>query len=214
MSYPLVLRNGIKNSLAYTGQGMKATNPEVCRPVPSFNGADQYVTMGPLTVAPSYSIKFKICPNSVGVTDAIIESSNLPNNYIRYRSDGTLRARVQDSMSNFYTRGSSNPLTVGSTYEVEVIVTPTSLEMVVDGVSQGTTNLTNPQDPTTTYSTLAAGPRGIRCLNARLWDVEIFGAVFPLDDGWSNNPTARNTGVGSDGVFMNMTEAAWTEVCE
>lgn len=213
MSYPLVLRNGIKNSLAYTGQGMKATNPEVCRPVPSFNGADQYVSIPTLSVIPSYTVKFKINPSSVGAIDSVIENDGPTSNYIQYRNDGRLRARIEDSVGGIYTR-SSFALSVGTTYEVEVIITPTTLGMMIDGVSQGTTNLANPQDPATTYSSLGIGEGGRRALNAKLWDVEILGAVFPLDDGWSNNPTARNTGVGGDGTFMNMTEAAWTEVCE
>lgn len=37
---------------------------------------------------------------------------------------------------------------------------------------------------------------------------------FPMDDGWSNNPTMRNTGSGADGAFINMTEASWVEVNE
>lgn len=35
---------------------------------------------------------------------------------------------------------------------------------------------------------------------------------FPMDDGWANNPTMRNTGSGANGAFVNMTEAAWVEV--
>ena len=35
---------------------------------------------------------------------------------------------------------------------------------------------------------------------------------YPMDDGWVNNPTMRNTGTGADGTFINMTEASWVEV--
>lgn len=35
---------------------------------------------------------------------------------------------------------------------------------------------------------------------------------YPMDDGWANNPTTRNTGSGANGTFINMTEAAWVEM--
>lgn len=35
---------------------------------------------------------------------------------------------------------------------------------------------------------------------------------YPMDDGWANNPTMRNTGSGADGTFVNMTEASWVEI--
>lgn len=46
--------------------------------------------------------------------------------------------------------------------------------------------------------------------NVKLNDGSIYN--FPMDDGWANNPTMRNTGSGPDGTFVNMTEAAWQEI--
>jgi len=42
------------------------------------------------------------------------------------------------------------------------------------------------------------------------------GAIYnyPLDDGFTNNPTARNLGSGADGAFVNNDAGAWGERCE
>lgn len=37
---------------------------------------------------------------------------------------------------------------------------------------------------------------------------------YPLDDGFVNNPVARNLGSGTDGTFINNDSGAWGERCE
>lgn len=61
----------------------------------------------------------------------------------------------------------------------------------------------------TTINSIAGNPL---FANVSIYDLFVNdGAVynFPMDDGWANNPVMRNTGSGADGVYINMTVAAW-----
>lgn len=160
------------------------------RLVPEFNGVSQYATLNiTLTSSNTVKIKFIALPGSGIFLDSADRSA-----FINFRSDGTIQRA-----SNIGNLKLDGVLVVNSTtpYPADGLVHEFEFTPNADAI----------------IDTIACEYRRDRSfINKIIFDLIVDdGAVYnyPMDDGFENNPVMRNAGTGSDGAFINATEAMW-----
>ena len=196
------------NTASASPVGIAAT----CRQIPTFNGVSQRVNISwQQTSTTSYIEIGVIRVQNTGTLEYIADNT-ATNNYIRLNGSGAIRCRFTEtdgSIRNITT----DVLNIDQPYKLRVEFNPSSFEVFLDGVSQGSANFAIAQNLSGTWQTLASRISGSYGLVA-IFDADFNNeAFYPLDDGFANNPTARNT-LGADGSFENMTSAAWSTRCD
>lgn len=201
--------NGVSaNTASASPVGIAAS----CRQVPTFNGVSQRVNISWQQTSTTSYIEIGVIRTQATGEIEYISDNTVANNYLRFNSDGTIRCRVtetDDSIRNITT----DILNVDQPYKLRVEFNPSNFEVFLDGVSQGSANFAIAQNLSGTWQALASrisGSYGVMAIFDADFNNEAF---YPLDDGFANNPTARNT-LGTDGSFENMTSAAWLTRCD
>lgn len=170
---------------------------KVLREVPYFNGISQYGILPNVNLQTNDVVTFDvISPTSTSAAIRMLLSSD---------EAYTTLVRINANSADLVTEG--GPVTVDG-------VPSTSLPL--DG-QQHTLSLTLSR--ARLLNLVAAQSTGggsfLRFADAPIFNLRVNDGLvynFPMDDGWSNNPTMRNVGSGTDGTFVNMTEAAWKEL--
>lgn len=185
---------------------------KACRQVPIFNGVSQRVNVSWQQTSPTSYIELGVIRTQATGNIEYIADNSVANNYIRINSDGAIRCRFTETDASIR-NVTTGILNVNQPYKLRVEFTSSGFEVFLDGVSQGSANFVIAQDLTGTWQTLGSRISTSYGISA-LFDVDFNNeAFYPLDDGFANNPTARNT-LGVDGTFENMTSAAWVVRCD
>lgn len=164
--------------------------PPRARFVPNFNGISQSLSVN-LSLNTGDKIEFKTNFTSTG---GIASFFDIETTRYRFRVDQTGNVNMSGVTAKVDGQAISNgdPFPQNSTVDVEItLVESFSVQKLLVAFND------------------ASLWRGL------VYDVKVNdGSVynFPMDDGFQNNPTMRNTGSGADGTFINMTEAAWQQI--
>jgi len=184
----------------------------------TLNGVSQYVQLDPVTLAGDFEISMMINPVSPSANDALLADDHGSTYYFRLNDANSIR--VFSNGVGFTFNGAEN-LPTGE-FQVSFVLLNTKLKCFVDGVQFGTDITITPYTGVDNFL-IGSANSASKFFNGSLRDLKIWSGGdrttgelivdMPLDDGYANNPTARNT-VGADGAFVNMTEASWSEVFE
>lgn len=166
---------------------------QVCVPLWQPNGVNQQLSIN-APVTPGVDVRFTLVISAVADSiDTIFDTSERTR--VRLLSVGTWDIAGGSLMVNGLSVSDNDPLpSVGSI--VKCVFTSSTITNLLYIGSFGGTGVFSSQS---------------------IYDLSIGdGSVynFPLDDGFANNPTARNLGSGADGTFINNDAASWGERCE
>lgn len=176
----------------------------VCRQVPTFNGTDQWVSLTPTIISADYTSEATIVFDGTQTIRPWGTTTNF-NSRLLVNVDGSISWRPGNSTSS-YDLGAGTITTGIHTIRVERVGSVG--ELFLNNISQGTQAVTSAGASVNAIQNQQGSFGG-----GAVYDVDIAGlAIYPLDDGFTNDPTARNT-EGNDGTFINMDVNAWSEVC-
>ncbi|WP_428613844.1 hypothetical protein [Pseudoalteromonas sp.] len=177
------------------GSKQKAPQPTT-RFAPNFNGISQYALLPDIALSFGSVVEFDfISPTSL-ISDLRLMLSNTDGfvTIVRINTDGTINAQ-----------GGSVTIDGGS--DTNIPLDGLKHKIVFTSTVNINFNLVGAQsNGSGSFLRFADFP----IFNVKVDDGSVYS--FPMDDGWQNNPTMRNTGSGADGTFINMTEAAWQEI--
>lgn len=181
---------------------------------PNFNGVSQYAKPSDIVVSGDYSMRFKLKSNNGLGSSAEVYIGNDASTSLSIASNGGGQFRFRTPRGGSINGAPFPPELVGSTatHTVTVSFVGNNYEFRFDGILVGSGTTIN----TNTFTINAFGTYDTALnffFNGMIYDFsDSNGNVYPMDDGWPNNPTMRNTGSGANGTFINMTEAAWVEI--
>lgn len=172
----------------------------VTRLVYNFDDIDDFVSIQSYNVSVDEAITVKfIAPTAIlGSSGFIIDGDTSSTNrgFITFKSDGTIGRASQ--LGRLYLDGI---MVVNNTTPYPLDGLPHVLEV------RGATGSCQ-------IATIGAEYRRDRSFaNLVIYDVDLGGNRFyPIDDGWANNPTIRDTVAGKDGTANNFNSERWEEV--
>lgn len=183
------------------------------RPAPNFNGVSQYGVLPDIPIPDDgFFMSGKFRAKSLTGNQTIFWGGIVD---FQFRLQGSTGARL-----SWFNGTQHAALISGLTLEIDEEYTFTIETLGASGIrlTLGASQATN-SDAVSLQALVSEQQLGRRnsgeFFNGLVYDVLINdGSVynFPMDDGWTNNPTMRNTSTGADGTFVNMTEAAWVEI--
>lgn len=191
-------------ALSLYGGGSGSTE----RYAPNFNGVSQYATHSAVILSGDFYFEFKIKVISFTAFAGIAyDSTGATPSFIRlFNSEDVQFADFANAFVTVPNLGAVD----GVYKRVQVQRISNVLSITVDGGAPITANTNGADVSLDTWGRNSGSRSNISVIDLIYSDGSVYN--FPMDDGWSNNPTMRNTGTGADGTFINMTEAAWVKI--
>lgn len=177
------------------------------RLAPNFNGVSQYGEFSAdIVYTGDYSISFDVVKADSESIRVFGNTSDFTGRFV-INSDGSANVRPSSDLSDTGFDLPSGSISNGKS-RIQVERISNSLEVTING-SKTTFSNAN----TSSLSVSVVGRNASSFGSGIIYNyMDSLGNKYPMDDGWANNPTMRNTGSGADGTFINMTEAAWVEI--
>lgn len=178
-------------------------SPPSTRLAANLNGLTQYAQLGSESVfASDFTISMTTTRQSE--TKALFGGGNISR--IIEHQDGRIEIANNQSLNLF---GALSSIPVGQVFNLVLERVGSTVTVYADGANVGSGTYTE------SFSVIYIG---------RSWNENLFragisydysdsnGNIHAMNDGWPNNPTMANSGTGSNGTWINLTEASWEEI--
>jgi hypothetical protein len=190
---------------------------KTCRQVAIFNGVSQYVSIPPVTLLGDFEIEMFVNLKDRG-------------GYLLAEKAGTSDAERFGFTADqrFFglglaTFGSAFPVDNGEVRKVIATRVAGNLVVSVDDIGYASENspstltfdsVFSPFSGSTSVPYLEGVALGLKIWSGGDRNTGTLIRNYPIDDGWTNNPTVRDLVSNQDGEMINGTEAMWSERCD